>query len=139
MQMRKVENKWILVGLISGAALQFVPADGGAVSVPAVMGSFKGMLFGMSLAVLYLAGGVGSGDIKLLMVSGAYLGPKGLAMALPLMAVGAVFWGAVFFAADLFCFFAGMRKGGRFIENGKLPLSPAIFSGVLLLCLTGGE
>jgi prepilin peptidase CpaA len=83
---RRIPNLLIVVMLGCGVAIQamFFGTDG-------VVASLGGIMIGFSMLLpLYVVGGMGAGDVKLLAAAGSFLGPWGtiIAGALTLLAGG---------------------------------------------------
>ena len=109
--------------------------------------SLEGMVLGLVLfGVLFLAGGMGAGDVKLCAAIGAWIGPGQLFLALiltalagGLMALGWAIWGG--FLGELLSGTGSLVLGGPKGKTGsaapplpqrKMPYAPAIAIGTLL-------
>lgn len=79
---RRVPNTLTVGGLV--AALAFAALGGGTAFAAALAGA--GIAFIIGLPV-FLAGGLGGGDVKLLAAIGAFLGPRDLPFALVAIAI----------------------------------------------------
>lgn len=74
----KIPNELVLGGTVSGLVLSFVYAGGTQALVQSLMGCALGLIIFLPL---YALGKMGAGDVKLLAMSGAWLGPYGVVIA----------------------------------------------------------
>jgi len=108
----RIPNKWVLVGVLVGLALNgLLPAGGGFNSaIPGGLGWLAALQgLGVGLAVLlplYLLRAIGAGDVKLMVMVGAFVGTNDMLgvllatfLAGGLMALAVVLWSKQF--ADL--------------------------------------
>ncbi len=123
---RRVDNRFIFTGLMAG--LFFRTAGEGS---PGLVTGLAGMALGSMSIVLYILKGMGAGDVKLLMVSGCFLGPSGLVD---------MFVYTVFAAAALLPFFLVMEAASRqragpcgLYGRCVMPMAPDMFLGTVLM------
>ena len=164
-QSRRISNRLVLLGLLAGFALQGLVTPGaGLFAQPfgglGLMSAAAGMLTGFSLLLpMYALGAMGAGDVKLMAMIGAFLGPQD---AVGAMLSSAVVGGVLALAVAVY-----QRHLGRVLVNvrqllmnsmlraataggfasetaqitGKLPYAIAIASGttayLVLTRLTG--
>ena len=111
---RRISNKLVLAGALTGFALNtFLPQGAGLFStVPGGLGflnSFSGFAVGLgALLPLYLLRAMGAGDVKLMAMIGAFLGPSSILgvvlmtfIAGGILAIGVALWKGVLFSALL--------------------------------------
>jgi prepilin peptidase CpaA len=73
----RIPNQLLLPALIIAVGLHLI-----AGGMPAVLTSLAGLTVGLAFMLpLYLMGGMGAGDVKLLGVAGAFIGPWGVLVA----------------------------------------------------------
>ncbi|KQZ44882.1 prepilin peptidase [Duganella sp. Root1480D1] len=157
---RRIPNKLVLLGLVSGLALQATVTPGaGLFSEPfGALGMLKagaGMLLGLLLLLpMYALGAMGAGDVKLMAMLGAFLGPldilgAGLASVLAggvLALLVALFQGSLCKVASnvklmvLGSVLRGMSGGSARIDapsaaTGQLPYAVAIATGTVCYLL----
>ena len=130
----RVPNALTYTAAGAGLALNAVMRPSGIGLGPAALGLLVG--FG-PLFVVYLAGGLGGGDVKLMAAVGAFLGPLATAYALlyaclvgAVMSVGVVLWKEGIGGAYLR--FSGLfRRGREAAEMNRLrfPFAVAVFVG----------
>ncbi len=157
---RRIPNKLVLLGLVSGLALQATVTPGaGLFSEPfGALGMLKagaGMLLGLLLLLpMYALGAMGAGDVKLMAMLGAFLGPldilgAGLASVLAggvLALLVALFQGSLRKVAGnvklmvLGSVLRGMSGGSARIDapsaaTGQLPYAVAIATGTVCYLL----
>jgi prepilin peptidase CpaA len=154
LQDRCIPNPLVVVGLLLGLAGQTWLAGGGGLTV-AVSGALVGLL---CLLPFYVSGGLGAGDVKLMAMCGAFLGPLHVVVA----SVASLLVGGIIGVAWVFWqFFAG--RDDYITDDGPsasipavghqakpavaIPYAVAIFAGnlialkampILLLTLNGG-
>ena len=95
---RRIPNRLVLGGAVAGLAFQaLLPAGAGLFTTPfGALGLLDGLAgLGLGLALLlpmYMLGAMGAGDVKLMAMCGAFLGPRDVlgAALLTLMAGGAL-------------------------------------------------
>lgn len=158
---RRIPNWLIAVGLISGFACSLLPSDGlsakGLGSVYGMSGSFFGMLTGFAIMLpFYLLRAMGAGDVKLVAVVGAFLGPPqtGGMVLLTFLAGGVFSLLAALLSRSLPGVMANLRLMGSVVltgrmtglslrdvaTTGRLPYALAIATGTgLQICLARFE
>ena len=77
LQDRRIPNQLVVFGLLLGLTGQTWLAGGGGLTV-AASGALVGLL---CLLPLYISGGLGAGDVKLMAMCGAFLGPLHVVVA----------------------------------------------------------
>ena len=138
-QERRIPNRLVVVGLLLGLAAQTLLEGGGGFAV-AASGALVGLL---CLMPLYISGGLGAGDVKLMAMCGAFLGPLHVVVA----SVASLLVGGVIGIAWAFW---QLSAGGRdhITDDGpsasipavghqtatasSIPYAVAIFAGVLV-------
>ena len=154
LQDRRIPNQLVVFGLLLGLTGQTWLAGGGGLTV-AVSGALVGLL---CLLPFYVSGGLGAGDVKLMAMCGAFLGPLHVVVA----SVASLLVGGIIGVAWVFWqFFAG--RDDYITDDGPsasipavghqakpavaIPYAVAIFAGnlialkampILLLTLNGG-
>jgi Flp pilus assembly protein protease CpaA len=129
---RRIPNRLVLLGAGAAALLHLIGSVSPALSTArdAVVHALAGMAVGaLWLLPGYLLGRTGGGDVKLLAVAGAFLGPAGAAMAgLYAMALGGP-W--------LLWWLWKMRRQGSqgATRPRRAPYAPAIAAGCTLSML----
>jgi prepilin peptidase CpaA len=132
LRMRRIPNPLLLLGIGAAALLHLIGSVSPALSTArdAVVHALAGMAVGaLWLLPGYLLGRTGGGDVKLLAVAGAFLGPAGAAMAgLYAMALGGP-W--------LLWWLWKMRRHGTkgATRPRRAPYAPAIAAGCTLSML----
>ena len=139
LQDRCIPNALVVVGLLLGLTGQTWLGGGGGFTV-AVSGALVGLL---CLLPLYISGGLGAGDVKLMAMCGAFLGPLHVVVA----SVASLLVGGVIGIAWAFW---QLSAGGRdhITDDGpsasipavghqtatasSIPYAVAIFAGVLV-------
>ncbi len=126
---RRIPNSWILTG--------FLIAFGQSVIIgPGLTGSLRGVFPVLPLMVLYALRAMGAGDVKLLMVTGAFLGAPALFECLFWILICALLQFAVFSVIDIFI----KNKDKKLIRirgrSHAMPLAPAVFAGVVINLLS---
>lgn len=91
----KIKNKLNVTAALSGLIINFI-TRGSSGLVDALMGLVVGFTL---LFILYIAGGVGAGDVKLFAAIGAIMGPSYVSDAFSYSAVWALIIGLVLFVA----------------------------------------
>lgn len=116
LRFRKVPNWLVLAGLISGAAVNAILLGPYGLWISA-----GGAAFGMAiLAIPYVLGGIGAGDVKLLGCLGAILGPQRI---IPAALYGLIAGGVI--SAGLLAFRGKFGSASRsLIANFALTLIP---------------
>lgn len=127
---RRVKNTWIIFGIFSGFYFSIFDAgiwgDGGCqldLGSPGLILSLLGFFLPLPLIILYQLRLIGAGDIKLLMVSGIYLGPRNLIECLPFMLITATIISLIVLI---------LHADTVFKKLHHIPLAPAIMAGVLV-------
>lgn len=157
---RRIPNRLVFGGAVAGLALQtLLPAGEGLFSTPfGALGLLQGLAgLGLGLALLlpmYLLGAMGAGDVKLMAMSGAFLGPRDVlgATLLTLVAGGVLALGVALASGRLAQVLANLRQlllhalvragtGGAArldappVPTGKLAYAIAIAAGTVLQLL----
>lgn len=123
LRQRRIPNALVLSGLVAAALAQWhqaligAPPSSLAFPMPAVLGALIG---GASLWPLYARGGMGAGDVKLMALVGAFVGPAG--------AVSAVLCALVAGGLQAVLWWAGHRLVLRRAAPA-MPYAPAIAVG----------
>ncbi len=114
---RLIPNNLIIAGLVAafGLALAGPPGMTGML--------LGGLIGGLSFLVLYMRGGMGAGDVKLMAVAGMFLGPHGAFLAVIMTALAGALVGIVYTVKD-----------GR---EARIPYALAIVAGSLLSAFWG--
>lgn len=124
----KIRNTWIVTGVCS--AYLYRAYEGGIKGIAECLTGILAVAAG--LCILYAAGGLGAGDIKLYMVTGGYLGmhpmPKIVAASLVLGAVAALIKLARDINGKLLCE-VPIRQ---YLAEMKIRFTPCILGGVFL-------
>ncbi len=152
-QSRRISNNLVLAGLLTGFVLQGLVTPGdGLFAQPfgglGVMSAAGGMLTGLGLLLpMYALGAMGAGDVKLMGMIGAFLGPQDVVGAMLASAVvgGVLALSVAIYQRHLGKVLANVRQlltngmlraatGGSFASEapqttGKLPYAVAIASG----------
>src|SRR5210317_1716755 len=139
LQDRCIPNPLVVVGLLLGLAGQTWLAGGGGLTV-AASGALVGLL---CLLPLYISGGLGAGDVKLMALCGAFLGPLHVVVA----SIASLLVGGVIGVAWIFWqLFSGGEDyitddgpsasipvaGHQAVTASAIPYAVAIFGGVLV-------
>jgi prepilin peptidase CpaA len=157
---RRIPNALVLPGALAGLALQgLLPAGGGLYTTPfgalGLLPGLAGMALGLALLLpMYMLGTMGAGDVKLLAMTGAFLGPQQVLGAglLSLLAGGVLGLAVAAQRGDLTRVWNNLRTmllstvlrgigGGRYIVDapptptGQLPYAIAIAAGTALQLL----
>ena len=139
---RRIPNA--LIGPALSVALIYSVVTGG---VPSLIGSIGGLAVGLALFLpMYSFGAMGAGDVKLLGVTGAFLGPQGAIVAgLAAFVAGACFamlW-IIWHAARQTVLLSGVQHNdvqeepgavpaeGIVKKRGGIPYAPAIAAGAV--------
>jgi prepilin peptidase CpaA len=94
LQDRRIPNQLVVFGLLLGLTGQTWLAEGGGLTI-AASGALVGLV---CLLPFYISGGMGAGDVKLMAVCGAFLGPQyALVASAATLLVGGVIGVAWFF------------------------------------------
>ncbi|MES2129173.1 MAG: prepilin peptidase [Pseudomonadota bacterium] len=146
---RRIPNRLVLAGTLAALALQaLLPHGAGLFGDPAgalgLLPSLGGWALGLALLLpMYLLGAMGAGDVKLMAMVGAFLGPNG-AMAsviLTLLAGGVLALVTALFHGVLPTVLANLgtllrtRGAAAALSGAKLPYAIAISCGTLLQLL----
>jgi prepilin peptidase CpaA len=154
MRERRIPNQLVVTGLLLGLVGHTWLAGAGGIMV-AVSGSLVGLL---CLLPFYISGGLGAGDVKLMAMCGAFLGPLQVVVA---SVASLVVGGVVGLVLAFWQFSSGdenyVKDDGRSasiptvgqnaIPASSIPYAASIFAGVLvalkampmvLLTLNGG-
>ena len=116
-QERRIPNRLVVVGLLLGLAAQTLLEGGGGFTV-AASGALVGLL---CLLPLYISGGLGAGDVKLMAMCGAFLGPLHVVVA----SVASLLVGGVIGVA--WVFWQLSSSGEDYItDDGPSASSPAV-------------
>ena len=120
LKIRRIKNFYIIIGLVIALISGFDRFD-----------TYIGILIPLFLTILFYLRLLGAGDIKLLMVTGAFLGAHSLIQTLPIIVLlsGA---GAV-----ITIFINQLIWKKQYVFGQKIPLAPAIFGGVFLFEVFG--
>jgi len=154
---RRIPNLLILAGMVSGLALHAVATPGaGLFDTPfgalGLLSSAAGLALGLLLLLpMYALNAMGAGDVKLMAMVGAYLGPADVvgAVLATLLAGGVMSLLVALFGGTLRKVLANVKTmvlesalsamagaGGRMsaptIPTGKLPYAVAIAGGTVL-------
>lgn len=136
---RLIPNQLVVFGLLLGLTAQTWLEGGGGFAV-AAFGALVGLL---CLLPFYISGGLGAGDVKLMAMCGAFLGPLHIVVA----SVASLLVGGVIGVAWVFWqFFAGGEDyitddgratstpviGRQALPASAIPYAVAIFAGVLV-------
>jgi prepilin peptidase CpaA len=157
---RRIPNALVLPGALAGLALQGVlPAGAGLYATPfgalGVLPGVAGMALGLAMLLpMYMLGTMGAGDVKLLSMAGAFLGPQQVLGAglLALLAGGVLGLAVAMQRGDLARVWSNLRTmllstvlrrigGGRVsvdappTPTGQLPYAIAIAAGTALQLL----
>jgi prepilin peptidase CpaA len=157
---RRIPNALVLPGALAGLALQgLLPAGGGFYTTPfgalGLLLGLAGMALGLALLLpMYMLGTMGAGDVKLLAMAGAFLGPQQVLGAglLTLLAGGVLGLAVAAQRGDLARIWNNLRTmllstvlrgmgGGRVsvdapaTPTGQLPYAIAIAAGTVLQLL----
>jgi prepilin peptidase CpaA len=145
---RRVPNPLIVIGLIASLAVQLWlsgPLDGFAQWIEGVLAGFA-LLF-----PVYLLGGTAAGDVKLLMLVGAWVGPEAtLSVALMTFLFGGCLALALALVrgrltrlvANVACLLGSLLRGGRRLGRledlpggsvGIIPYAAAIAAGTIVV------
>ena len=131
----KVRNTLTYGGIVAGLVLNALVRPAGLGLGPALLGM---LVAGVPLLVVYLAGGLGGGDVKLAAVAGAFLGPVAAAYALlyaclmgAVLAIGLILWkegytGVVVRVSAVFGF---SRKEYALLVPLRFPFAVAVLVG----------
>ena len=131
----KVPNALTYGGILAGLLFNAVLRPSGVGLGPAVLGM---LIAGVPFLVVYLAGGLGGGDVKLAAAAGAFLGVAAAPYALlyacfagAVMAVGLILWkegytGVVVRVAAIFGF---SRKEYELLVPLRFPFAVAVLVG----------
>jgi prepilin peptidase CpaA len=154
---RRIPNRLVLCGALAGLALQvLLPAGAGLYGTPfgalGLVAGLAGLAAGLALLLpMHLLGALGAGDVKLLAMIGAFLGPQQVlgAALLTLLAGGvlglavALYCGQLRLVASNIAAMllqllhrgAGARLGPAPATTGQLPYAIAIATGTILQLL----
>jgi prepilin peptidase CpaA len=157
---RRIPNALVLPGALAGLALQgALPAGAGLYATPfgalGVLAGLAGMALGLAMLLpMYMLGTMGAGDVKLLSMAGAFLGPQQVLGAglLALLAGGVLGLAVAVRRGDLARVWSNLRTmllstvlrrigGGRVsvdappTPTGQLPYAIAIAAGTTLQLL----
>ncbi len=132
---RLVPNTLVAAGLIAGFLYYFpgilalfLPVPAALISERAFWDGFAGMLFGggiMLVIFLVSRGGMGAGDIKLMVLIGLYIGLRGAAVVLLLGFIFGALTGIAFMAT------------GKLTRKDALPFAPFLSLAAFLQVLWG--
>ena len=131
----KVRNSLTYGGCLAGLLLNAVVRPAGLGLGPALLGM---LVAGGPLFVVYLAGGLGGGDVKLAAAVGAFLGPLAAAYALlyaclmgAVLAVGLILWkeGYTGVVVRVCAVFGFSRKEFALLLPLRFPFAVAILVG----------
>jgi len=120
MQERLIPNQLVVIGLLVGLTGQ-TWLGGGIGFTVAASGALVGLI---CLLPFYISGGLGAGDVKLMAMCGAFLGPLHVVVA----SVASLLVGGVIGVAWVFWnLFAGSQAGGEdyITDDGPSASSPA--------------
>lgn len=127
---RKIKNQWILYGIVMGLCFSYLDCgiwgSGGCrldIGFPGLILSLTGFLIPVPLLVIYRLKLIGAGDIKLLMVTGIFLGAKALLKCIPLIIFSGGFVGILILI---------INKKTILKKLHKMPFAPAVLIGVSL-------
>lgn len=160
---RRIPNRLVLWGTLAGLALQgALPAGAGLFGTPfgalGLSGALAGWGLGLALLLpMYALGTLGAGDVKLMAMTGAFLGPHDIlgAALLTLLAGGVLALAVALRSGQLRQVLANVRvltlhallnttAGGRAriaappVATGKLAYAIAIAAGTVLQLLLAG-
>ena len=118
---RRIPNWLNFSAIIIGIVIHTMDAGGGGFIL-----AFGGMLLGIGLLIIfYLAGGMGAGDVKLMGVVGAFLGPEGVFIAFLCTALVGGIYSLVVLAAS--------RRLGETVRRYGLIIKSFIMTRQLIL------
>lgn len=148
---RRVPNRLIALGLVVSLAIQIWLAG----PLSGFVQWIEGVLTGFALLFpIYLLGGTAAGDVKLLMLVGAWIGPEA---TLPVALMTFLFGGCWAFAlalvrgrltrlfANVAYLLGGLLRGGRTLGDpehipggsvGTIPYAASIAAGTLIVLCT---
>lgn len=154
---RKIPNRLVFSGALAGLALHgLLPAGAGFITPPlgglGVLSSLAGLGIGLAtLLPMYALGAMGAGDVKLMAMVGAFLGPQGVIISAllsmvagGLLAITVSMWNGnlVQVLTNTYQLLigslmhtlsgAGVRIDAPAVATGKLPYAIAIAAGTLI-------
>ena len=122
LQDRSIPNQLVVMGLLLGLTGQTWLAGGGGLTI-ATSGALVGLL---CLLPFYISGGLGAGDVKLMAMCGAFLGPLHVVVAsVASLLVGGII-GVVWFFWHFFAAGADYISDDYIADDGPSASSPTV-------------